>query len=105
MSSKWLGHAAPGVTYLSYLRTGDLRQREAVRLMRCDRHLSRSKMAALLSLEDSSYVSKKIQQALGTAKLDLSGCSLTQARYLLNSDPSSLKCCSPSGFGDDVQAH
>jgi hypothetical protein len=65
----------------------DLRQREATSAMRCDVKLSRSKMAALLSLEDSSYVSKRVQQALRTAKLDVPGCSLTQARYVLNAEP------------------
>jgi integrase len=85
--SKWLGHSAPGVTYLSYLRTVDMRQREAVQAMSFDVHLSRSNMAALLSLADSTYVSRYVQTrltSLGLWQVGQAGCNLAQARRVLS---------------------
>jgi integrase len=84
--ARWLGHGAPGVTYLSYLRTVDLWQRKGANKLRCDMTFSRAKMAALLNISDSTYVSRLVQAQLtqlGIWRDGQVGCSVTQARAIL----------------------
>ena len=78
-----LGHGACGVTCLSYLRTVDLWQREVAWKMVCSVSLSRAKLAALLSIEDSSYVSK-LGRDVHTAKTDTCGLELKSMRQTLD---------------------
>ena len=75
------------MTYLSYLRTVDLKQRAAAKAMTCVVNLSRAKMASLLSLEDSSYVSRLMKERLTAAGLwqsEQTGYTLAQASLVLS---------------------
>ena len=78
-----LGHGACGVTYLSYLRSTDLRQREAVLRMPHSVQLSRAKLAALLSIEDSSYVTRLAQRNSGHDRLVQNAITVQLAKRVL----------------------
>ena len=58
--SRWLGHATVGVTWLSYVRTLDVVQREAVKRMVDDRELNLRQVAASLDVQPTSYLAKKL---------------------------------------------
>ena len=60
--SRWLGHATIGVTWLSYVRTLDVAQREAVRRIVDDRDLNLWHVAALLDVQPTSYLAKKMER-------------------------------------------
>ena len=57
--SRWLGHATVGVAWLSYVRTLDVAQREAVTQMIEARELNLRQVAALLDVQPASYLAKK----------------------------------------------
>ena len=60
--SRWLGHATVNVTWLSYLRTLDGAQREAVKQMVDTCELNLRQVAALLDVQPSSYLAKLVGQ-------------------------------------------
>ena len=60
--SRWLGHATVNVTWLSYVRTLDVAQRDAVKQMVDTRELNLRQVAALLDVQPSSYLANKVGQ-------------------------------------------
>lgn len=62
--SRWLGHATVNVSWLSYLRTLDVAQRQAVKRIVDTRELNLRQVAALLDVQSTSYLASKFGQGL-----------------------------------------